>query len=928
MKNHRSAINQTIIARFEQVVEMFPQNLAVVTSSHSVSYEALSHRVNEIVSSIPGPPLQTVMGFSTCCLLFSHNHSMIEGILSALKAGYAYVPVDPAYPFNRLRSILIDSAASIIFTDSSNRPLAERLSAATPTKVIVVDDLASKNNYQPFPLPAPPPTSPAYILYTSGSTGIPKGVIQSHKNALHFNQVYTESLRINPADRLSMFSKFCFDAAIMDVLGALMNGAALYPFDMYASDGFGIDEFIKNNKITIYHSVPTLFRRLIGQLSEKEILETVRLVVLGGEPVCPTDVSAYKSHFPEHCRFINGLGPTESTVTLQYVADKNTDVDLISRYVPVGYPVSHTDVIVIDTNGVPVSDGTLGELVYKSDYLALGYLNDPEKTARSFTVDPRTQSGRVYRSGDLGRRWPDGCFEFVGRSDTQIKINGVRIELGEIESILRRISGVIECAVVLVNGGDSPSLAACLLFDLQSDRTNDEDIVTFIIDYLPLHSLPAHFLRMQSLPKTDSGKIDRLKLAENVDTIIKERLENFSHNSCPEGAMEEVMVRVFRSILRCDLVGVCDDFFALGGDSLDVFRAVVELQQSHEIFVTPEDVYRHRTVRQLAKIAEHLTVGRGARGQRSNPLVLMRKGTRGRGCLFAVHAGAGEIASYRQFAEVLQADVTCWGISTSHKTIAPRNAPISDVAAQYLNGIEEECRGGPTVILGWCFGATRAFEIAAQMERKGLQPTALILVNAMPPTRTVDNRNAMVRDYSLLDPEVSRRDDERFSVESEITLIRRLLGSQYDDLIRNHSPQDINRLWAWFISRLNHEGEDVRTSVTRNLINLLPEDRKRAIPRFRDDMELEELLRYVNVLRSDADAQALYTPSQHTYNLSADMLFISAKDEPASMQKDWAKFFSGSAVFADTPGDHFSIWEEGRVELLAKIVDDFLKDRL
>ena len=305
-------------------------------------------------------------------------------------------------------------------------------------------------------LPSVAPDRLAYILYTSGSTGEPKGVMQNHRNVLHFIRVYTNNLHLNAGDRLTLLSSYCFDASVMDIYGALLNGATLYPIDLKQDGLAGLAQQITDQQITVFHSTPTVYRYFLGALSEPPSVSAgpgalqryrfpkVRLVVLGGEKVVKSDVELYQQHFADHCLFVNGLGPTEATVTLQNFIDKQTR--LAGDSVPVGLPVDDTEVLLLNKAGKPSE--VSGEIAIKSAHVALGYWRNVEATSRAFSTNGSGPEVRIYRTGDMGRRLPDGSIKFEGRKDYQIKIRGFRVELGEIEATLGQHPLVREGVVV------------------------------------------------------------------------------------------------------------------------------------------------------------------------------------------------------------------------------------------------------------------------------------------------------------------------------------------------------------------------------------------------------------------------------------------------------------------------------------------------
>jgi len=376
-----------------------------------------------------------------------------------------YVPLDAAYPEERLVYILEDSEARLIVTNDTNARLAEKIRDKVNKNISIINiNRLEKGVSGENPGIEIDPGALAYILYTSGSTGTPKGVMQNHRNVLHFARVYTNALHIHKDDKLTLFSSYSFDAAKMDIYGALLNGAALYPYDIKEEGNLRqMPQWLRQEGITIYHSIPTVYRYFVDMLTPDEpgCFPHLRLIVLGGEAVFKKDIDVYKKYFADHCLFINGLGPTESTVTMQYFIDRQTEI--AREAVPVGFAVDETQVYLLNEQNKELGVFGIGEIIFKSDYLALGYWNLPGQTQKAFMTDPVERGDlrlaargvpnvpndqspmpgdRVYRTGDLGRRLPDGTIEYVGRKDFQVKVSGYRIELGEIESKLDRITGI------------------------------------------------------------------------------------------------------------------------------------------------------------------------------------------------------------------------------------------------------------------------------------------------------------------------------------------------------------------------------------------------------------------------------------------------------------------------------------------------------
>ncbi|UCH95246.1 MAG: amino acid adenylation domain-containing protein, partial [Candidatus Aminicenantes bacterium] len=541
-------------------------------------------------------------------LLFAHGVEMIIGLMGTVMSGKTYVPLDPDYPRERLEYILEDSEARLIVTDSPHYPLADALrnQVNKNIKVIDIDKIrpgVSTLSPGPFEVSIQPDQT-AYVLYTSGSTGTPKGVMQSHRNVLHFARVYTNALHIHEEDRLTLFSSYGFDAAKMDIFGALLNGAALYPFDVKQEGSlYQLPGWLQKEKITIYHSIPTVYRYFTDLLSTG--METggafphLRFIVLGGEAVYKKDVETYKKYFFDECLFINGLGPTESTVTLQYFINK--EWDLATEAVPVGYPVEDTEVFLLDERDQETVVNAVGEIIYKSDYLALGYLKKPGKTNAVFGVDPRTGNGRIYRSGDLGRRLDDGSIEYAGRKDFQVKIRGYRVEPGEIESKLDRIAGIKKSVVVCRQ--ESAGENSLIAYYQTSERSeiNENQLVRQLKESLPDYMIPGAFFRLQEFPLTVTGKIDRKTLA---DKILSQGLNlNRVRYAPPRDEVEKKLAEIWAELLGHSLqgIGIDDNFFERGGHSLKAIILVSKINQIFNVRIPLTEVFKRPSIKELSR---------------------------------------------------------------------------------------------------------------------------------------------------------------------------------------------------------------------------------------------------------------------------------------------------------------------------------------
>ncbi len=575
----------SIPERFASVVSRYGDRPAIEADGSAWSYLDLDERASRVASSLArllGAP-------SRVALLFGHGAPMVAGMLGALKAGHAFVPLDPRYPRERLLYILKDSGAGALVVDETHRVLAREL-ASDSVPVLAFEELVASDSPVEAPSSFPDRNALAYLLYTSGSTGEPKGTMQSHQNVLHHVRSYGDSLRLGPEDRLTLLSSYAFDASVMSIWGALAHGASLHPFDLSSRSLGELGTLLSERALTVYHSTPTVFRYFLDALAKEESLASVRAVVLGGEEVTRRDVDRFRERFPKECVLLNGLGPTESTVSLQYFVDAATEVR--GRRVPVGYPVSGMEVFLLDGEGKRAA--VRGEVALRAAHLALGYWNRPELTEKAFLPDPEGGDRRVYRTGDLGRIQADGALQFLGRKDFQIKIRGQRVEPGEIEAALNGVSGIRESVVIGKSALEGePRVVAYVvasdgLLDLDSLREH-------LRRTLPEFMVPSDFVVMKALPLTPTGKIDRRALPEPAPGASRS-----SERTAPRTPVEVEIAEIWRDVLRREDFGIHESFFDLGGHSLLATQVVMRIRESFDVDLPLRRLFERTTIERLA----------------------------------------------------------------------------------------------------------------------------------------------------------------------------------------------------------------------------------------------------------------------------------------------------------------------------------------
>ncbi len=594
-------IDQTLVGRFaEQVVRYGTKTAVVARDGSSLTYNQLNWRANQLANWLLSisDRSDSISSSQIIPLLLGHDLQMVIGVFSVLKTGKCYLPLDPAYPEERLLQMINNSGARFILTDHLNSRLARTLvrKSATQMTILICEEVPAEIS-QANPDLEIEPDQLAYILYTSGSTGKPKGVMQNQRNILHFIRNYTNNLGIQPDDRLTLFSSYSFDAAVMDLYGALLNGATLYLYNIKAESGLTkLAHWLEVNQITIYHSIPTVFRYFVKSLTGDEDLSTVRMIVLGGEAVFRSDLEAYKRHFSDQTVFINGLGPTESTVTLQYFATKDTE--LSRDRVPVGYPIDDTEVLILNQDGEETLVYQIGELVFKSPYLALGYWLNPAETVRVFS---KKDTARLYYSGDLGRYLPDGMVEFVGRKDSQIKIRGYRIEIAEIEAALMGIGGVKEGVVIAFkdDAGEEQGWENYLtaFYTVHADQQlNPQTVKNALRSKLPGYMIPQYCICLSEMPVTSTGKIDRQGFSEPT-----RQQEDSQPVLVPENSVASRIRELWSKVLKVQQITLNDNFFDLGGHSLKALAVLQRIHQEFGVEITLLEFLKSPTIPELAK---------------------------------------------------------------------------------------------------------------------------------------------------------------------------------------------------------------------------------------------------------------------------------------------------------------------------------------
>lgn len=567
---------------FEAQVERTPEAIAVEADDRQLTYAELNERANQLARFLRrfgiGP--DSLVG-----LCVDRSLEMIVGILGVLKAGAGYVPMDPTYPADRLAFMLQDANVFVLLTQSHlldqlpphNGP---RLSLDTDWDVIAKerkDNLAAGAN----------PANLAYVIYTSGSTGKPKGVMIHHRGLVNYLTWATETYEVAAGCGAPVHSSFSFDLTITSLFAPLLVGRSIF----LVADGIEnlVEALLARDNYSLVKITPAHLRALAELMPADQVRGRVRALVIGGEALHMESLAFWRTHAPL-TRLINEYGPTETVVgccTYEVAEDAP-----VSGPVPIGTPVANSQLYVLDESLQPVDKGETGELYIGGDGVGLGYLNRRQLTDDRFIPDPFSKNcrGRLYRSGDLARFNDDGNLVYLGRIDNQVKIKGFRIELDEVETILNQCSGVRDCAVVAREDTTGEKrLVAYVVKD--GTQTEVDELRKAMKNRVPEYMVPTTFVKMESLPLTTNGKVDRQTLPapdRKQNGCTEERATKHSQ-------AEQTLMKIWAEVLKVEKVGINDNFFDLGGDSILGTLILARAAQAGVKF-SPRQLFEHQTI--------------------------------------------------------------------------------------------------------------------------------------------------------------------------------------------------------------------------------------------------------------------------------------------------------------------------------------------
>jgi amino acid adenylation domain-containing protein len=845
---------------FEAQVERTPDAIAVLIEAEQLTYGELNSRANQMAHHLRALGVGPEVLVAIC---LERSLEMVIGLLAILKAGGAFVPLDPTYPKERLAFMLKDAQAPMLLTQ-------ERLVAGMAehdAKVICLDSgwetIARESGENPGSSTLP--ENLAYVIYTSGSTGQPKGVLVSHGAIAGHCRNAERYYELDSRDVVLQFASLSFDVSLEEILPTLIVGARLVIMGTNVWPPAEFHRKISEFGLTVLN-LPTAYWQELARkwAGVPELVPNIqpRLFIVGGDTMLPDILKLWQRTPVNSIRLLNAYGPTETTITATVfeIAPRPGENTTYQR-VPIGRPLANRAIYILDQRSNPVPIGVTGHLHIGGAGLARGYLNRPELTAEKFVPDPFSAEpgARMYKTGDLARYRPDGNIEFLGRADHQVKIRGFRIELGEVEAVLGQHPAVRE-AVVLARE-DAPG-EKWLVAYVVANSTTDE-LRRFLKDKLPDYMMPVVFLLLEALPVTPNGKVDRRALPE-PDRSRPELEKAFV---APRDDLELQLAHIWEEVLGVRPVGVRDNFFELGGHSLLAVRlfALIEKRLGKKLPLTA--VFQGATVEHLAGVLRQ----QAAPGPQSS-LVPIQPGGRKRP-LFLVHPAGGHVFPYIHLAQFLGPDQPCYGLQA--RGVEDGQDPhtrIEDMAAHYIQALQTVQPTGPYLLGGWSMGGVVAFEMAQQLHAQGQRVALLALLDGRIPTS-----------------------DETFPEEDAgaIVLIERYFGLSFGS-IESLAELPKDEQLAFMLEQAKSAG-------------LVPAE-----------LDVSQARRFVALLRNDLRATQNYGlhlyPGRITFFKASETLADTSPD-PTMGWSDWA---SGGVEVHAVPGNHANLMYAPHVEVLAE----------
>jgi len=704
-----------------------PNQPAISQGKQTWSYAELIRQAKAVAQQLQAEGLQQG---DTVAVYGLRSFGLMASMIGALLGGGVLLLIERNLPNQRKQLMLQAGRAKKLLHVGARQPgdswledllentlFVDAISGAVDTKMAQTLETIS--------LPKMAPDDAAYIFFTSGTTGAPKGVMGSHKGLSHFVNWQRETFAIGPGDRSSQLTGLSFDVVLREIFLPLTSGATLcLPED---TDTLGSDEtmrWLERERISVLHTVPTLAQYWLADNPSEVSLDKMRWIFFAGEPLTEALIGQWRNAFPESKgEIINLYGPTETTLAKCFYQVPNV---VLPGVQPVGQPLPQTQALVLGPNNQLCGIGELGEIVLRTPFRTLGYINAPEENQKRFVKNPfrNDEQDLLYYTGDRGRYRPDGTLEILGRLDDQVKIRGVRVEPNEVNATLAQYPAVKSCFVMAEKDEQEQYYLIAYVVAQKQAQVTVSDLRTHLSKYLPATLVPAAFVFLEQMPRTPNGKVDRRALPA-PDEIKQESSERYV---APRDELELQLTKIWENVLNVQPVGVRDDFFQLGGHSLLAVRLFARLEKVFGKNLPLATLFQAPTIEQLVEILRD----EGWQAPWTSLVPIQPQGSKPP--FFCVHAVGGNVLSLRDLAQHLGADQPFYALQSQGLNGKERPpARVEEMAAYYIEEMRTVQPEGPYYLGGQSSGGLIAFEMARQLQAQGKQIAILALIDTYDP---------------------------------------------------------------------------------------------------------------------------------------------------------------------------------------------------
>jgi surfactin family lipopeptide synthetase A len=714
-----------------------PNAVAVENSGESLTYRDLNDRANQLAHFLAKRGIGPESKVGIC---LRRSLELPVALLAVLKAGAACVPLDPAYPKERLTYMLEDSQTPLVLTQAGL--LAEVTDFDAEVVNLGADWKLFAGESRENVRSGVKPENLAYVIYTSGSTGKPRGVLLTHCGLVNHNVAAAQLFGLSTSDRMAQFASISFDIAVEEIFPTWIAGGALVVREEDASLAVGdFLRWVAEKRVTALDLPTAYWHELVRELSESTLRlpESLRIVIVGGEKASSAALTAWRKIAGPKVRWVNTYGPTETSVIVTSFEPKADEE--IPAVLPIGRPIANTKIYILDKNLQPQPVGIAGDLYVSGPGLARGYLNRPEITAEKFVRDPFSNEpgARMYKTGDLARYLASGEIEFAGRTDDQVKIRGYRVELEEIEAVLGSHAGVREVVVAARENAAGEKTLAAYVVPAREQVPTTSELRLYLKQKLPHYMVPSAFVLLEAMPKTPNGKVDRRGLPAPKASDFAEPQEFVA----PTDELETQLARIWETVLDKKPVGIRDNFFELGGHSLLAARLMHRIEQSLGQRLPLAALLQAPTVEQLAGLLRQEKWS----SSWSSLVEIQPEGSRPP--FFVVHGVGGNVVGFRDLALHLGADQPFYALQPQGLDgKRPCLTSIPQMAERYIQEIRRVQPEGPYRIGGYSFGGLVAYEMAQQLEAQGEDTALLALFDTYP--GKVESRGSQLKNLAGL----------------------------------------------------------------------------------------------------------------------------------------------------------------------------------